>query len=81
MTARVLPFAPRTVIVLDRVRSLGRLEYRVSIGRGEKGSNVWAGESHSDARCVIADVVKAERARGRRCVVVDETRGAGDAPA
>lgn len=81
MTARVLPFTKPGRIVLDRVRDpvLGRLEYRASIGRGEKVSNVWAGESLSDAHCVIADIEKAERAQGRRCVVVDRTGRVGDA--
>jgi len=80
MTAVVLPFTPRSLIVVDRVRSLGRFEYRISIRRGMQASNVWAGDDYLDARGVVADIERQERARGRRCVLDDRTGGAGDAP-
>ncbi len=81
MTARVLPFTPPAVIVLESVRTLpGRLEYRISVRRWPDFSRVWAGESHSEARRVVADIEGEERARGRRYIVDDRTRRVGDAP-
>ena len=80
MTARVLPFTTRARILIEHVRSLGRLEYRISIRRGEEVSNVWCGDSYLEARRVVADIEGEERARGRRYIVDDRTRRVGDAP-